>query len=453
MIKVTCTDETGKLRETRGAVFANRDITWRRDYKSSGPTATAKTEKSPVVEVFPEEKHQEILGFGGAFTDASCYLINSLEEDKRNELIENFFSPSEMNFNIGRTTVAQCDFGRVCYSYNDTPDDIDMKNFSIDYDREYIIPTIRKAREINPDLYLLSSPWSPPGWMKTGGLMTGGWMRQKYLEAFANYYLRYLQEYAEAGIKLNAMTTQNETETDQCSQMPACYWHPELEMSFIRDYMVPLLKKNDINVEIWLMDHNYIMWRRAKWMLDDPDFKGTVSGIAYHLYQGSAEAMTWVHDAHPEIDVHMTEVGGGTSELTSDAICRITKGFNEILQNFAKSIFCWNLALDEKGKPNIGPFMKRAGIIQINSQTQEIQYNDQYWALAHYSRFIKRGARQIASKCDHENISQSAFINPDGNYVVVVTNNGPEEDISLDIQGRYAIVEIPEKSVCTLTFK
>ncbi len=451
MIKVICTDEIGKQRETRGAVFADRNITWRRDYKSGTGGATGKIEKLPVVEINPDKKYQEILGFGGAFTDASCYLINSLEEDKRNDLLENFFSPSEMNFNIGRTTVAQCDFGRVCYSYNDTPDDIEMNNFSIEYDREYIIPIIKKAREINPDLFLLSSPWSPPGWMKTGNLMTGGWMREKYLEAFAKYYLRYLQEYADAGIYINALTTQNETETDQLSQMPACYWHPELEMSFITDYMVPLLKENGMDVEIWLMDHNYIMWRRAKWMLDNPDVKKAVSGIAYHPYEGPTEAMSWVHDAHPEIDVHMTEVGGATADLTNEAICGFAKKFNEILQNWSRSIFCWNLALDEKGKPNIGPFMGRAGVVQINSK-QEIQFNDQYWALAHYSKFIKRGARRIASKCDHEHISQSAFINPDGEYVVVVTNTGSEVDISLDIQGRYAIVEIPEKSVCTITF-
>lgn len=453
MIKVICTDEKSKLKEIKGGIFADRSITWRRDYKAGVTGATSKIEKLPVIEVYPDEQYQDILGFGGAFTDAACYLINGLEEDEKERLLQNLFSPEEMNFSVGRTTVAQCDFGRVCYSYNDTPDDLNMDNFSTDYDREYIIPVIKRAQKINPELFLLASPWSPPGWMKTGGLMTGGWMREKYLGAFAKYYLKYLQEYAQAGIRIHALTAQNETETDQLSQMPACYWHPEHEAAFVKHFMRPLLKENGLeSLEIWLLDHNYIMWQRVKWMLDELDIKNQVQGIAYHPYEGSPKSMSWVHDVHPEIDAHMTEVGGATANLTATDICEFAVRFNEILQNWARSIFCWNLALDENGKPNIGPFFGRAGVVEIHSETGEIQYNDQYWALAHYSKFIRRGARRIGSKCDHPHISQCAFRNENGAFVVVVSNTGPKEDVSLDIGSRYAMIEIPEMSVCTLVF-
>ncbi len=450
MMKVICSDNAGKLRESRGGIFADTKVSWVRDYKHEG---IYRTQPLPVVHIDPDKKYQEILGFGAAFTDAACYMIDQLDQNAQDELLEDIFAPSRMGLNMGRTTVAQCDFGRVCYSYNDTPEDVAMKNFSIDYDREYIIPAILKAREINPDLFLLSSPWSPPGWMKTGGLMTGGWMRASYLEAFANYYLHYLLEYAKAGIKINAITTQNEAETDQLSLMPACYWHPEMEMSFIRDYLTPLLKKNGIDLEIWIMDHNYIMWRRAKWMLDDPSFKAVVKGVAFHLYEGPAEAMTLLHDIHPEIDMHMTEMGTGNDQ-SNTGICSIARAFTDMLRNWSKSIFCWNLALDETGKPHLGPFLGGGGgVLQINSQTHEITKNGQYWALAHFSKFIKRGARRIGSESTSANFYHVAFINPDGEYVVVITNPGPATEVSLDLKDRYAAFPVPECSISTVTFK
>ena len=174
MVKVICTDKTGQYQNLQDGIFTDSKISLVRDNKIGNDP---RLQKLPVVTLYPEKKYQEVLGFGGAFTDAACYMIDQLETEAKEELLNEIFSPSQMGFNVGRTTVAQSDYGVVCYSYNDKKDDVEMKNFSIQYDEKYIIPTIQKALEINPDLFLLSSPWSPPGWMKTGGLMTGGWMR------------------------------------------------------------------------------------------------------------------------------------------------------------------------------------------------------------------------------------------------------------------------------------
>ena len=189
MVKVICTDKEGQYRQLEEGIFTSSRISLARNCKLD---KNPRLQSLPVVTINPDKKHQEILGFGGAFTDAACYMLDKLDEAAKEEIFTEMFSPGQMGFNVGRTTVAQSDFGRVCYSYNDTENDIEMKNFSIDYDRKYIIPIILKAAKINPDLFLLSSTWSPPGWMKTGGLMTGGWMRNCYLEAYANYYLHYL---------------------------------------------------------------------------------------------------------------------------------------------------------------------------------------------------------------------------------------------------------------------
>lgn len=455
MIKVICSDKNGMYREMEAGPFASTQTSWVRDYKYGG---MSKVQKLPVVKLDPDKVYQKILGFGGAFTDASCYLLNTLDKNKRDEVMNNLFSESEMGFNVGRLTVAQCDFGRVVYSYNDTPDDIEMKNFSIGPDHECIIPIVKQACDINRGMFLLSSPWSPPGWMKTGGLMTGGWMRTKYLEAYANYFLCYFQEYSKAGIKINALTTQNESETDQLSLMPACYWHPEMEMAFLRDYLSPLLKKNGLgDIEFWIMDHNYIMWRRAKWMLDDPTLKAVVKGAAFHPYEGPAEVMTKLHDAHPEIDVHMTEEGDGF-DPTNTAVCRLGSGYVNMMKNWSRSIFLWNIALNEAGKPHIGPFFKfgeenGGGMLQIHSKTREVKFGHQYYALGHFSKYIKRGAVRISSECDVSGINQVAFVNPDGEYVVVLVNPGEATEMSVEVQGRYAQVPVPEASTMTLVFK
>ena len=454
MIKVICSDRKGTYRELEASPFASTGESWVRDYKFGG---LSKVQKLPVVKIDPDKKYQKVLGFGGAFTDASCYLINNLDKDARNEVMKDLFSEKGMGFNVGRLTVAQCDFGRVVYSYNDTPEDVEMKNFSIDPDRECMLPVVKQACDINEDLYLLSSPWSPPGWMKTGGLMTGGWMREKYLGAYALYYMKYIQEYAKAGIKIKAITSQNESETDQLSLMPAAYWHPEIEMAFLRDHLAPLLKKNGLgDIEFWIMDHNYIMWRRAKWMLDDPSLKAVVKGVAFHPYEGPAEVMTKLHEYHPEVDVHMTELGGGF-EPSPENICNDAAGFVDMMKNWSRSIFLWNIALNEQGKPHIGPFFQfdrtdGGGILQIHSKTQEVKHGHQYYALGHFSKYVKRGAVHIASECDVKGISQVAFQNPDGKYVVILVNPGEATEVSVALKDRYFQVATPEASTMTLVF-
>jgi glucosylceramidase len=454
MIKTICSDKNGRHIESETGVFVSTDVSWVRDFTYNGSSSL---EKVPVIKLDPDKKYQDILGFGCAFTDASCYVLNELDKDIREKILNTLYSKDGMGFNVGRLTVAQCDYGCKVFSYDDTPGDVDMKDFSIDYDRDYIIPTIKRALDINPDLFLLSSPWSPPGWMKTSGLMTGGWMREKYLEAFSKYYLHFIQEYAKEGIKVSALTTQNESETDQLSLMPACYWHPEHEMSFIRDYLVPLLKKNGLeDIAIWLMDHNYISWRRAKWMLEDPGLRAVVKGTAFHPYGGDASAMTKLHDLFPDQELHMTEWGGPFAE-TSEGLCMRGAGYLDMMKNWCRTIFCWNLALFETGKPHIGPFFQfaaedRGGLLQVNSKTHEVKYSSAFWAISHFSKYVKRGAIHIDSVCDVESIKHVAFVNPDGEYVVVLVNAGRATEISLEVKGRYAHIPVSESSMMTLIF-
>lgn len=435
MIEIHRTDQTGRGR--RAAPLA-------RSAAGAGDV--------PVIAVEPARRYQEILGFGAALTDAACYLLHQLGETAREAFLQEAFSPSSMNLSVCRICVGASDYARECYSYDETPDDLTLRDFSIARDREYIIPILRRLREINPDLFLFSSPWSPPGWMKTGRSMLGGWMRQKYLDVYAEYYLRFLLEYNDAGVRIGALTVQNETETDQQGRMPACYWHPEHEAAFIRDHLGPRLREAGLGTWIWLMDHNYDLWRRAAWMLEDRELAAWTDGVAFHGYGGVPEMMSALHQVHPRVNLYWTEGGPDLGPAYAVEWTRWGRDFTAIMRNWCRSITVWNLALDKKGKPNIGPF-SCAGLVTADVETQEISYSGQYWALWHLSRFVRRGARRIESAGDHPGLSHVAFLNPDGGVVLLITNAGPARQVALVLDGSELRCEATSDSVTTVVWK
>ncbi len=434
MIKVFFTDSSRRFEQADSLAFAG-----------VSPSVL------PTVVLRSEQTYQEVLGFGAALTDAACYVISGLPAEPGKALIDNLFSADQMGLNVCRLAIGASDYARMDYSYAETPEDSDLRHFSIDYDRDYILPVIREARKSNPDLFFFSSPWSPPGWMKTGGSMCGGWMREKYLEVYARYFLKYLQAYAEAGVTVNAVTPQNETETDQLGNMPACLWHPEFEMSFARDYLAPLLKEHGLDTKVWIMDHNYIMWKRAKWMLDDPAFKDVVDGVAFHGYQGSPDMMTNLHEAHPQTHIYWTEGGPDLGDTYEIDWCHWGKVFTDAMRNWSRSVTAWNMALDEKGTPNIGPF-PCAGLVTVYADTHQISYSGQYWAMAHFSKTVQRGAKRIGSS-EIAGISNVAFANPTGEKVAVFTNPGLAKEIRLTYEGKQTVVRLPANSLVTLTWE
>jgi glucosylceramidase len=406
----------------------------------------------PVIEVDINDERQPILGFGAAFTDAACYNISRLPDAERAAFLNELLGADGLACNVARISVGQSDYGRVRYSYDDTPGDFDLKDFSLDYDKPYIIPTILEARGVRPDLFLLSSPWSPPGWMKTSETMLGGWMREKYLGVFAKYYLKYLQVYAEAGIKVDALTPQNEVETDQDARMPACLWHPDIEVSFVRDHLGPLLKASGVDIDIWLLDHNYNLWQRAAWMLKQEGISEYSTSIAFHGYVGTADQMKKVTEAVPGAKLYWTEGGPAYNELDYlNGWCRWSKSVTETMVNGCRCYMAWNFALDEVGKPNIGPF-DCGGLVTINSKTQEITRSGQYYALGHFSRYVQRDAVCVGSTATLEDVQQVAFRNPDGGMVLVVTNPGNMRTVALKAGRTTAELTLPADSVSTFTW-
>jgi glucosylceramidase len=405
-----------------------------------------------AIRLDPSRTFQDVLGFGAAFTDAACYMFNQLSAASREQLLHELCHPSEMGFSAARICIGSSDYATKAYSYDDGDPDPELKRFSIGHDREYILPVLRLARKMNPDLYLLASPWSPPGWMKANGSMLGGSMRKRYYAAYAQYFVKFLQAYAAGGVAVDVVTTQNEVDTDQDGNMPACLWGQEYEIEFISRHLGPQLARNNLSTKIWILDHNYNLWGRAICTLDEPGVNKFVDGVAWHGYAGRHDMMTRVHEAHPEKHMYWTEGGPDYTEpayLTNWT--RWSSAFAAILRNWSRCIIGWNLALDEKGKPNIGLF-PCGGVVTINSKTKEITRSGMYWAFAHYSRVIRRGARRFESDGDLERVSHVAFANPDGTKVAVLTNAGAERTVSLQMAARTAQVALPKDSITTLTW-
>jgi glucosylceramidase len=283
--------------------------------------------------------------------------------------------------------------------------------------------------------------------------MLGGSMSRQYLSSYAQYLLKFLQAYATEGVPIQAITTQNEIDTDQHGQMPACTWSQECETEFIIEHLGPLFEKTNTPTKIWILDHNYVYWGRVISELDDPNFRRYANSVAWHGYTGEPSMMSKVHASHPEAKMYFTE---GSTDYNDphyqDDWTKWSKIYTDVLSNWCQCAVAWNIATDEHGKPNIGPY-PCGGILIIDSRTQEIIRSGQYWALAHFSRTIRRGAQRFECQSQASDLGHLAVENPAGEKVLVLTNVGAARTIQLNQGVSSAIVPMKENSIATLVWK
>lgn len=407
----------------------------------------------------PKSTKQEMLGFGGALTDATCYVLSQMSASEREAVMHDLFAPGEMAFNVCRTCIGASDYSRLAYTFDESSEpDPELKKFSIDHDKAYILPVLKQARQVNPELFLFSSPWTPPGWMKSNGSMLGGAMRKHSYAPYAQYFIKFLEAYKADGVIIDAVTVQNEVDADQDGRMPACLWGQEYEIEFVKDHLGPAIGKSGLGTKIWVLDHNYALWGRAVDELSDEDAYKYIDGIAWHGYAGEVSAMTRVHDAFPAKNAYWTEGGPDYTQPDYQTDwAKWAETFNSIVNNWARSITAWNVALDEKGNPNIGPF-SCGGTITIENGSHKITKSGQYWAFAHFTKHVKRGAKvfatngvgEHASNGDATPVTSAGFRNPDGSHVVVLANRGDSKRAQLVLGSNALEVELPADSVHTL---
>jgi glucosylceramidase len=455
------TDKSGKR------LAPGPEVAWTKPAKKAAPAD---------ITVDPTKPAQTILGFGAAFTDAACFTLSRLSDTDRASLLHTMFGQDQHALGMGRIPIGASDYSTAAYSYDDGAADPDLRRFSIDRDRDYVLPTLRAALTANPDLFFFASPWSPPGWMKYSNSMLGGNIRPENIPTYAHYFQKFIDAYSAAGVPVRAVTTQNEIDADQGGRMPACPW-PEEDEERLVAALGPLLESS--STKIWTLDHNYNLFGRAIDQLSRPRIKKYVNTVAWHGYVGSPEMMRNVKEKFPGIEMHWTE--GGDDYKFPDYLTNWSKWgatFAGILANGPQSITMWNLALDERGRPNIGPF-DCGGLVQIHSQTKEITRTGLYWALVHHARAFRRGAVIVASHdangdlpsvnaalidrpassstvtatpnaASVSRVYHGAAKNPDGSMVLVLTNPGEAREVTVACAGETAKVALTADSITTL---
>jgi glucosylceramidase len=412
---------------------------------------------SLTITVDDTRKYQQMDGFGASLTDSSAWLLShKLTDQQRKEALEKLFSPTRgIGLSVLRQPMGASDFAIEDYSYDDLPageTDPELKKFTIERDRAYIIPMLREALALNPNLKIIASPWSPPGWMKTSGSMIQGSLLPSAYAPLAKYFVKFVQSYEAAGIPIYAVTIQNEP-----LNIPNNY--PGLGMTaveqsvFLRDHLGPQFHDAGIKSKILIFDHNWDLIDFPIKVLSDPRAASAAAGIAIHCYGGSVTAQTELHERFPNEDIWLTECSGGDWQK-GKLLEEQTRLIIGATRNWAKSVVLWNLALNQNHEPYLGGCTTCRGVITVNdaaSPAQVIETVD-FTALGHASKFVQPGAYRIESNSFGQgSLENVAFQNPDGSIVLLVLNgSGSIASFNISWRGAYASAILKPGVVATL---
>ena len=416
----------------------------------------------PQIVVDDTQRFQEIVGFGASLTDSSAWLIqHTLDARQRDDLLEELFGRegNGLGLSFSRLTIGASDFSRHHYSLNDTPDgtpDPDLKHFSIDQNRGDVIPVARAMLAINPQLKIMASPWSAPGWMKDSNSLIQGRLLPQYYDAFSRYLLRYVDAYAAEGIPIFALTVQNEPDYEP-KDYPGMRLNAPARARLIGDHLGPMIARRGSGPLIFDWDHNWDKPEEPMGVLSDPVAGNYVDAVAWHCYGGDVAAQSPVHDAFPDKDAYMTECSGGDWEpVRSGGLPLQMKNIIiRSMRHWARGALFWNLALDENNGPYAGGCHTCRGVVTIDSRTGEITRTDEYYALAHASRFVRPGAHRIASSGPTDDLDNVAFRNADDGSLVLLVSNSAIQPRRFSVahgERRFAYT-LPARSVATFVWR
>jgi len=409
-----------------------------------------------LINVYPQMKYQEILGFGGAITETSAYNFAQVSDDVKRKIAEAYFDKEKgLAINFCRTHMHSSDFSLAQYNYV-KEGDTELNSFAIDQDRKYIIPMIKAAQAYADDLYLLASPWSPPGWMKDNNQMIfGGKLLPQHYDTWARYMTKYLQEYKKEGIEFFGVTVQNEAKAVQTWE--SCVYSATEEAIFATNNLRPTLNKsgfNDIKIMIW--DHNKErVLDRAIESFAVPGAKDAIWGVAFHWYSGEHfDALRMTHEMFPDKPLFLTEFCRGGSSGPRADWTDVEAYVNEMIgdfNNYMAASIDWNMIVDTDGGPYHDRSIGCKAQIIVDKDNNTFSLEPTYYAVGHFSKFIKRGAKRIGNSSYNDNLRVTSFQNPNGEVIVIVLNKAEQAFTpKLRIYDSTAQLNIPAKSLMTL---
>lgn len=405
-----------------------------------------------TINVSENETYQTMDGFGFSLTGGSAGLINAMSSSARNSLLQDLFSIDNGNgVSYLRISIGASDLDTNVFSYNDLPAgqrDINLDNFSIIPDRTNLIPVLKEILAINPNIKILATPWSAPVWMKTNGSSIGGKLQAQYYSSYANYFVKYIKAMSDEGITINAITIQNEPEN--LYNNPSMLMEANEQKDFIANHLGPLFVSENITTDIILFDHNLDNPNYPISIMDDAEAKQYVSGSAFHLYAGTIDNMSLVHNAHPDKGVYFTEQW---IEAPGDFPADIRWHFRELVigasRNWSKIVLQWNLAADSENKPYTdGGCTQCLGAITIDGNN--VTKNSAYYIITQVSKFIPAGSIRIQSNTSLD-VQNVAFKTPDEKIVVIVLNNtDTQKSFNINVSKEPISMVLPAGSVGTL---
>ena len=402
-----------------------------------------------LVNIHPEIEYQTVGGIGGAFTHTSATVWDSMPPETKDKFIKSYFDSEEgIGYNFGRLSIASCDYSTEYYTYVDENDET-LDSFDISHDEKSVFPMVRQAKEY-ADITLFASPWSPPSYMKTNNHRIGGHLKKEYYGLWAKYFKKYIESCKEKGIDIWAVTMQNEPRHHQVWE--SCLYTAEEEAEFL-GYIGKELEGT--GVKIICYDHC------RERIIDRSDvIFGSVNGkycdgTANHWYSG---------DHFGELKAYYAKYPDKIS-IASEGCCAFNgKGITfeydlSFAQKYAHDLcgcfnnglnyYCdWNLLLDENSGPSHNrearPCSADAPVYYIKDK-DELVYKLSYYYIGHFSKFVKKGAKVVATSSFSTNVETVAFKNPDGTIVCVLLNRN-QNDITCIVNNKRNILEVPLKA-------
>jgi glucosylceramidase len=425
----------------------------------------------PVIKIDDHARFQKIIGFGGAMTDSSAWLIqDELTAWQRDRILRELFSPTRgIGLNVTRVPIGASDFTAqgAPYTYDDQPpgqSDPGLEHFSIAHDTRYIIPALTEMLAENPEIRIISTEWSPPAWMKANDQLNdidaAGTLRAQDYQPLAQYFVKFIQAYQELGVPIWAITPENEPGSS--AQFPSM-WLPEPnEAQFITQDLIPALSQARLHPRIYGMDGTKLAYAEG---LEQSPAASHLAGMAWHCYGDGSQNMGDFHRSYPTVVNLTTECSPGiipynAAEATLSA-----------LNNSASLVQLWNLALEPQGGPVEPPnsgCRGCSGLVVVNPSTHQAKLRLNYYQLGQFSEFIKRGAHRVAATRfvgeftsaarPHYGVTagldDAAFLNPGGLRVLVVYNNSPvERYFAVKWDAQMFQYKLPPKAIVTFTWR